>query len=126
MFLKSEDQTVAQQPPPPQSATPPSSVTPSSSTIAQSLFFNNEAFTSRLLAACQERQMPQDVHTLMALAVQNFQQQQRQSVNKNESASPASSSAEPQTTMSPANTPHTAVKSTDENASLGEQVAIIL
>jgi hypothetical protein len=52
--MKSEDNSVAPQPP--QSATPPSSVTPSSSTFAQSLFFNNEAFTSRLLAACQERQ----------------------------------------------------------------------
>jgi hypothetical protein len=59
----------------------------------------------------------------MALAVQNFQQQQqRQAINKHEAASPASSSAEPQATISPANTPHTTQKSTDENASFGEQV----
>jgi hypothetical protein len=120
--MKSEDGSVNH---PPQSSTPPSSVTPSSSTVAQSLFFNNENFTSRLLAACQERnQMPQDMHALMALAVQNFQQNQRQTAIKNDSTSPASSSAEPQVTMSPSNTPHTAARSGDENASFGEQVSL--
>jgi hypothetical protein len=115
--MKSEEPSLVAQAP--QSATPPSSVTPSSSTMAQSLFFNNDNFTSRLLAACQERQIPQDMHSLM-MAVQNFQQQQQASSVKNDSASPASSSAEHQNAMSPANTPHTAVKS--ENASIGEQV----